>query len=77
MTSVKLSDSKRMELICDFIKTGKQPDGFNIIESKNGSYRVSQVKSEREILETKRQKAQKLLEEIEARLNELHKPVDS
>ena len=75
MTSVKLSDSKRMELICEFIKTGKQPDGYKIVETSNGQYRVSQIRSEREVLEAKRAKAQKLIESINARLNEMDKPI--
>lgn len=74
MTSVKLSESKRMELICEFIKTGKQPDGFKIVETSNGQYRVSQIKSEREVLESKRAKAQKLIESIDIKLKELDKP---
>ena len=76
MSSLKLSDSKRMELICEFIKTGKQPKGFNITESKNGSYRISQVKSEREQLEAKRLKLQKQLEAIDTQLNELNKQTE-
>ena len=73
MTSVKLSDSRRMELICEFIKTGKQPEGYRIAETSNGQYRVSQIKSERETLEAKRAKAQKTIEDIDARLKELGK----
>lgn len=76
MTSVKLSDGKRMELICEFIKTGKQPEGYKIVETSNGQYRVSQVKNERETLEAKRAKAQKTIEKIDARLKELDKPVE-
>ena len=65
-----------MELICEFIKTGKQPEGYNIIESKNGSYRISQVKNEREQLEAKRLKLQKQIESIDLRLNELGKQAE-
>ena len=65
-----------MEFICEFIKTGKQPEGFNIVETSNGQYRVSQIKSERETLEAKRAKAQKMIEKIDARLKELDKPND-
>ena len=60
-----------MELICEFIKTGKQPEGNKITETSNSQYRVSQNKSEREVLETKRAKAQKTIEKIDARLKEL------
>ena len=66
-----------MELICEFIKTGKQPDGFKIVESSNGQYRVSVVKSERETLESRKAKAQKLIETIDARLKELDKPMEA
>ena len=74
MTSTKISDGKRMELICEFIKTKKQPEGFKIVETSSGQYRVSQIKSEREVLEAKRAKAQKQIETIDARLKELDKP---
>ena len=69
--SGKLSDSKRMELICEFIKSGKQPEGYKIVEASNGQYRVSVIRSEKEVLETKRAKAAKLIESIDARLKEL------
>ena len=68
--SVKVKDSKRMELICEFLRSGKQPDGFTITEPKNGKYRLSRVKSQKEVLETKRQRLQKNIEEID---NELKK----
>jgi len=70
MTS-KISDSKRMELICEFIKTGKQPEGFKIVETSSGQYRVSVIRSEKEVLEAKRAKATKLIESIDAKLKEL------
>ena len=66
----KVKDSKRMDLICEFIKTGKQPDGFIIIETKNGKYRLTRTKSQKEVLEAKRQRLQKSIEEID---NELKK----
>lgn len=69
--SGKLSDSKRMELICEFIKSGKQPEGYKIVEASNGQYRVSVIRSEKEVLEAKRAKAAKLIESIDARLKEL------
>ena len=66
----KVKDSKRMDLICEFIKTGKQPDGFIITETKNGKYRLTRTKSQKEVLEAKRQRLQKSIEEID---NELKK----
>ena len=65
-----IKDSKRMELICEFIKTGKQPDGFKITETKNGKYRLSRVRNEKEVLEAKRQRLQKCIDDID---NELKK----
>ena len=67
----KVKDSKRMELICEFIKSGKQPDGFKITETKNGKYRLTRVKNEKEVLETKRSRYQKKLEDIDIELKKL------
>ena len=65
-----------MELICQFIKTGKQPEGYKITETKTGKYRVAKVKSEKEELETRRQRLQKTLETIDERLKKLDNPTD-
>ena len=67
----KVKDSKRMELICEFLKSGKQPDGFTITETKNGKYRLSRIKSQKEVLEAKRQRLQKSIEEIDGELKKL------
>ena len=64
----KVKDSKRMELICEYIKSGKQPDGFKITETKNGKYRLSKIKTEKEALEERRKKLQKSLDDIDAEL---------
>ena len=69
-----IKDSKRMELICEFIKSGKQPEGFKITETKNGKYRLSRVKNGKEVLEAKRKSYQKKLEEIEDELKKLNEP---
>ena len=66
--SDKVKDSKRMELICEFIKSGKQPDGFTITETKNGKYRLTRTKSQKEALEAKRKRLQKSIEEIDVEL---------
>ena len=68
--SDKVKDSKRMELICEFIKSGKQPEGFKITETKNGKYRLTKTKTEKEELETRRQRLQKAIDNID---NELKK----
>ena len=69
-----IKDSKRMELICEFIKSGKQPEGFKITETKNGKYRLSRVKNGKEVLEAKRKSYQKKLEEIDDELKKLNEP---
>ena len=66
----KVKDTKRMDLICEFIKTGKQPEGFTITETKNGKYRLTRTKTQKEVLESKRQRLQKCIDEID---NELKK----
>ena len=63
-----------MELICEFIKSGKQPEGFKITETKNGKYRLSRVKNGKEVLEAKRKSYQKKLEEIDDELKKLNEP---
>lgn len=69
-----ISESKRMELICAFLKTGKQPEGFKITETKNGKYRLSRVKTDKEALEAKRKCYQKKLDEIDDELKKLNEP---
>ena len=68
-----------MELICEYIKTKQQPEGFKITETKTGKYRVSKVKTEKEILEAKRQRLTKQLEEVDVQLKKFEstdKPTD-
>ena len=59
-----------MELICEFIKSGKQPEGYTITETKNGKYRLTKLKDEKETLEAKRKRLLKSIEDID---NELKK----
>ena len=71
-----IKDSKRMELICEFIKTGKQPEGYKITETKTGKYRLTKLRTEKEALETRRQRLQKALEGIEEQIKKLDNPTD-
>ena len=57
-----------MELICEFIKSGKQPEGFIITETKSGKYRLTRTKSQKEVLEAKRKRLEKSIEEIDVEL---------
>lgn len=66
--SENIKDSERMKLICEFIKSGKQPEGYKITETKNGKYRVSKIKSEKEALEAKRKQLQKNIDDIDEQL---------
>jgi len=66
--SENIKDSERMKLICEFIKSGKQPEGYKITETKNGKYRVSKIKSEKEVLEAKRKQLQKNIDDIDEQL---------
>ena len=43
MTSRRLKCSERMEIISEFITTGKCREGFSVIEDKNGRYRVKRL----------------------------------
>ena len=65
-----IKDSKRMELICEFLKTGKQPDGFKITETKTGKYRLTRIRDSKEVLELRRKRLEKRIEDID---NELKK----
>ena len=71
-----IKDSKRMELICEFIKTGKQPEGYKITETKTGKYRVTKVKPEKELLEEKRKRLQKAIDGINEQLKKLDNLTD-
>lgn len=57
-----------MELICEYLKTGKQPDGFKITETKTGKYRLTRIKNEKEALEVKRKRLQRSIEVIDDEL---------
>ena len=70
----KVKDAKRMELICEFIKTGKQPDGYVITETKTGKYRLARSKNDKESLEAKRKCYQKKLNDIDEELKKFEQP---
>ena len=67
--SGRIKDSERTSLIAEFIRTGKSPEGFEIVECKDGKYRVRRIKLHKEILEQKRERLKKQLESIEIELN--------
>ena len=69
-----VKDSKRMELICEFLKTGKQPEGFKITETKTGKYRLTKIRNEKDVLEAKKKRLQKSLESIDNELKKFDEP---
>ena len=69
-----IKDSKRMELICEFLKTGKQPEGFKITETKTGKYRLTKIRNEKDVLEAKKKRLQKSLESIDNELKKFDEP---
>ena len=70
-STTRIKDNERIKIIAEYIKTKQQPDGYNIRETKNGLYRVSRTKSEHDILEQKRTRLLKQLEEIERKIAQL------
>ena len=70
--SETIKDSQRLELICEFLKTGKQPDGFKITETKSGKYRLTRTKTNKEALEAKRKRLQKSIDEIDEELKKFN-----
>ena len=69
-----VKDSKRMELICEFLKTGKQPEGFKVTETKTGKYRLTKIRNEKDVLEAKKKRLQKSLESIDNELKKFDEP---
>ena len=69
----KVSDAKRMELICSFIKTGQQPEGFKITETKAGKYRLTRTRTQKEALKAERERLKKRLQTLEEELSKLEK----
>ena len=66
--TTRIKDGKRLAIIAEFIKTGKSPDGFKVVEVGDNKYRVQRIKSEREALEAKKERLQKKLNEINKQL---------
>ena len=73
----RIKDTERIKLIAEYIKTKQQPDGYVIREMKNGQYRVSRAKTDREILEQKRERLQRQLDEINKKVKELDDKSDN
>ena len=63
-----------MELICEFLKTGKQPEGFKVTETKTGKYRLTKIRNEKDVLEAKKKRLQKSLESIDNELKKFDEP---
>ena len=66
--SIRLRDSERTKLIAEFIRTGKSPDGYEITVNESSKYKVRRIKPKHELLESKRDRLKKQLEQIELEL---------
>ena len=64
----RIKDSERMALIANYIKTKTEPDGYHIMEGKDGKYRVRKIKSKIDMLQEKRARLQKQLDSIDSEI---------
>lgn len=69
--TTRLKDSERTRLIAYYIRTGKNPEGYEITENESSKYKVHKIKSQLEVLQTKRDRLKRQLESIEAELTTL------
>ena len=69
--STRLSDSARTKIIAEFIRSGKSPEGYEVIENQSSKYKVRKIKPQEEILKTKRDRLIKQLEEIEKQIADI------
>ena len=57
----------------NFSRLENNLEGFKVLETKNGKYRLSKVKSEKEALESKRSRLQQELNTVNSKLKEFEK----
>lgn len=67
---MSLKESERIAIIVEYIRSGKVPDGYKIIESKQGTYRVQKAQTKQEVLRKKKERLEKQLEAITLLLSE-------
>ena len=71
--SSRLKDSIRTKLIAEFIRTGVQPEGYLITENDGSKYKVRKIKSQQELLRSKKERLMKQLENVEYELKSIDK----
>ena len=74
--SSRLKDSIRTKLIAEFIRTGIQPEGYLITENDGSKYKVRKIKSQQELLQSKKVRLMKQLENVEYALKSINKDND-
>jgi len=72
--TTRLKDSIRTKLIAEYIRTGKSPEGYEITENDASKYKVRKIKSQLEILQSKKDKLKKQIETIEEELKKIKVP---
>lgn len=66
---MSLKESERIAMIVEYIRSGTVPDGYKIIEGKQGAYRVQKAHTKEEMLLKKKLRLEKQLEAINQELN--------
>ena len=67
---MSLKPQERLKIITEYVRTGKMREGYKITESKEGKYRVSAVRDEKDALIKKRAKLVKKLAAIDKLIEE-------
>ena len=67
---MSLKPQERLKIITEYVRTGKMREGYKITESKEGKYRVSAVRDEKNALIKKRAKLVKKLAAVDKLIEE-------
>ena len=67
---MSLKPQERLKIITEYVRTGKVREGYKITESKEGKYRVSVVRDEKDALVKKRAKLVKKLAALDKLIEE-------
>ena len=67
---MSLKPQERLKIITEYVRTGKMREGYKITESKEGKYRVSAVRDEKNALIKKRAKLVKKLAVLDKLIEE-------
>ena len=67
---MSLKPQERLKIITEYVRSGKVREGYKITESKEGKYRVSVVRDEKDALVKKRAKLVKKLASLDKLIEE-------